>query len=266
MWGLLFHLGRKGEHRPAFQALASFPFPEAQPPNAYREEQDPWWSPMLLHTWNQDLEVSARVRSRRRKACHFSKKSPAAGLLPSIAGCCGDRKKSRVPQEAEPLLLPVTDRSDSAPKPQSSFNRTCCLQEEKKIIYISSFQKCPRGWQRTIAKYKSSALIRLMTRDILSICLVFNFLSTHKHFSCQVHTQILYDSLHRREECSEAVEKLETKTLQIWIKMYTIFFWWLCFLWVIHRCGVAGWKPRLSQRQSFIQETSSSLLQCRLHT
>lgn len=63
-----------------------------------------------------------------------------------------------------------------------------------------------------------------MTRDILSICLVFNFLSTHKHFSCQVHTQILYDSLHRREECSEAVKKLETKTLQIWIKMYTIFF------------------------------------------
>lgn len=48
--------------------------------------------------------------------------------------------------------------------------------------------------------------------------------------------------------------------------MYTIFFWWSCLLWVIHRCGVKGEKPRWSQRQSFIQETSLSLLQCRLNT
>jgi len=105
-----------------------------------------------------------------------------------------------------------------------------------------------------------------MAGDILSICLAFNFLSMHNHFSCQVCVQIPYDSLHAREECSKAVKRLETKALQIWIKMYTIFFWWPCLLWVIHRCGVTGEKPRLSQRQSFIQETSLSLLQCRLHT
>lgn len=48
--------------------------------------------------------------------------------------------------------------------------------------------------------------------------------------------------------------------------MYKIFFGWLCLLWVIHRCGFTGEKPRLSQRQSFIQETTLSLLQGRLHT
>lgn len=105
-----------------------------------------------------------------------------------------------------------------------------------------------------------------MAGDTLSICLAFNSPSMHNHSSCQVCRQIQYDSLHGREECSKAVKKLETKTLQIWIKMYIIFFWWPCLLWVIHRCGVTGEKPRLSQRQSFIQETSLSLLQCRLHT
>lgn len=161
------------------------------------------------------------------------------------------------PQEAKLFLLPVTDKTESAPKPQPPFNRTCCLQEGKK--WYISFQKCPRGWRRITAKYKSSALNWLMTRDTLSICLVFHFLSMHNHFSCQVCTQILYDSLHTREECSKAVKKLETKTLQIWIKMYTIFFWWLRSLWVTHRCGATGWKPRLSKRQRFTQETSLRL-------
>lgn len=96
MWGLLFHLQRWGEQRwrkrPVFQALASFLFPEAQPPNTSWEEQDPGRAPVLSHAWNQDLQVSARVRSRRHKACYFSKKSSAAELLPSIAGCCKDRK------------------------------------------------------------------------------------------------------------------------------------------------------------------------------
>lgn len=105
-----------------------------------------------------------------------------------------------------------------------------------------------------------------MAGDILSICLAFNVPSMHNHFSCQVWAQILHDSLHGRGECSNAAKKSETKTLQIWIKTYAVFSWWSCLLWVIHRCGVTGEKPRLSQRQSFIQETSLSLLQCRLHT
>lgn len=33
----------------------------------------------------------------------------------------------------------------------------------------------------------------------------------HNHFSCQVCTRILYDSLHTRKECSEAVKKIRNK-------------------------------------------------------
>lgn len=50
-----------------------------------------------------------------------------------------------------------------------------------------------------------------MAGDILSVCLVFSFLSMHKHFSCQVCVQILYDSLHGREECGKTVKKIRNK-------------------------------------------------------
>lgn len=88
--------------------------------------------PCAVTSGNESKHSCKSKRSKNNAKLYISKKLCSGVALLSHWMPYGLKKSPRVPQEAEPLLLPVPDRFNSAPKPEYPFNRTCCLQVERK--------------------------------------------------------------------------------------------------------------------------------------